>query len=198
MQLCGDVLRCTSGSKRIAHCSAVCRSANPLIGNSGQILGQCGTAPSANSGVIAHPWTRVGWLDAEPTQHGQHGGCAFRVARSCRRAAPGRTGIACTCSASAVRLAQMCSVLGTVAGVMHLVADDLVASRGPGSGRSRFSVPGFAPAGTSRPSTRRRRDRWQCAWSAGAMSAAASGSSPAVHLTMRAQHAMEAGPPLAM
>ena len=45
--------------------------------------------------------------------------------------------------------------------------------RGRGSGRSRTSVPGFAPAGTSRPSTRLRRDGWQCAWSAGATSAVA-------------------------
>src|SRR5208283_1750516 len=74
--------------------------------------------------VIAHPWARVGWLDAEPMQHGQNRrrlqGCAVvavqhrtrrhRMYPLSERRSPGQMG-------------RMLSAVG----VMHLKADDLAA-----------------------------------------------------------------------
>src|SRR5271166_3393655 len=157
------------------------RELRPILRCAEQCLGE--------SIVITNARTRVGWLDAEPMQHGQNRrclqGCAV-VAVQHRthwlgmhplgeRRSPG----------------QVSSVLGTVS-VMHLEADDLTAVEvqdqvevEPASldlRRQERHVPAPDVAGTGGDVRGRwaRRPWWP-------------GSPSAVHLAMCAQHTMEAG-----
>ena len=138
--------------------------------------------------VVADPRTRVGGLDAEPVQHGEHGGglhCGAVVAVQHRF---GGFGVHALGQGGAA--GQMGGVLGVVA-VMHLPADDLAAEQvqdevqvEPSAlqgGRQERHIPApyvTGPGGGVR-------DR-------GSGRAGRTGAASAVHLAMGAQHAVEA------
>src|SRR3984957_14808068 len=108
--------------KHAAHCLAESRSTNPLSGNSGRYFAVRNSASAKELSSLTR--TRVGWLDAEPMQHGQNCCCLQSCAVVAMQHWAHRLGVhpfGERCSPS-----QVSRVLGTV-GVMHLEADDLAA-----------------------------------------------------------------------
>ena len=92
------------------------RKLRPILGGAEQRLGE--------GIVITHSRARVGWLDAEPVQHGQHGCCFQSGAVIAVQHRTRRHGVYPLGEGRAP--GQMRRVLGGV-GVMHLKAHDLAA-----------------------------------------------------------------------
>src|SRR5690349_2424012 len=157
------------------------RELRPILRGTEQCLGE--------SIVVTHAWTRVGWLDAEPMQHGQNRRCLQGCAVVAMQHWAHRLGMHAFgegCSPG-----QVSRMFGTVR-IMHLKADDLAAVEVEDQvevepapldlRRQERSVPAPNVAGTGGNV----RGRWP-------RRARRLSPPSAVHLAVRAQHTMEAG-----